>query len=283
MSLTTQKQQLTKHQLPPIAKQLNNYDCGLLVVLDAANLVQHLSPDSTKSLPPPDDLRQRLAADLYKGSLHFTTTKNADPEIVCRSIIRDCIDNNELAASYEVGPVLDNIAVTKNMLQHFLGDERLTTDDINAPLQLLRDEVRGNNTIAILDAEFCQRAERSVTDTTVALNYLKWMLRSHGDKFDYAQVKAVWVPMYLPDPNESDGEFAHWWRLLYDTSSDTFSRGCSLGNETQSMYSAQEKAAKAFLMKLTEVYISPPPPCHPSCANTTSIIPKNEQMLKYGF
>jgi hypothetical protein len=80
MSLTTQNQQLTKHQLPPIANQLNVYDRGLLVVLDAANLVQNLSPDSNKGLSPPDDLRQRLAAESYKRKLHFTTTKNAGPE-----------------------------------------------------------------------------------------------------------------------------------------------------------------------------------------------------------
>ena len=279
MSLTTQKQQLTKHQLPPISKQLNILDSGLLMVLDAANLVQHSSPGSTKYLPPPNELRRHVAADLFRGSLYFTKTKNADPNEVCRTIINDCIDNNDVEASYKIGPVLDNIAVTKEMLQHFLRDERLTISDMNAPLQMLRDEVRGNNTIAILCSEFCERAERSVTDKTVAPNYLKWMLESHGPKFDYAQVQTVWMPIYLPVPNEANREFAHWRWLRFHTSSSTFSRGCSLGKETQSKY-AQESAAKAFLMNLTEVYI---PPCHPSRANTTSIIPKNEQMLKYGF
>jgi hypothetical protein len=254
----TQKQLLlTKPQPPPLAKQHNNYDCGPIVLLDAVNLVHHLSPDSSKVLSPPNDLRQRLAADLSKGSFVFTTTKNADPKEVCSNITA-LINNKQVEASRTIGPVLDNIPVTKKMLQHFLRNARLTSDDMNAPLQLLRDTFQGNNTIAILDAEFCQRAERSVTDTAVAPNYLKWMLMSHGITFDFAQVKTVWIPMYLPDPDKPDGKFAHWWRLLYDTSSGTFSRGCSLGNQTQSKYSAQENAARAFLVKLTEVYISPP-------------------------
>lgn len=256
MSLTRELQP-PKLQILPMSQQSNSVDCGLHVLLDAAKIVQQLTSDSTDSLPPILELRSRIAADLYKGELLFTTNKNADPKPVCRTIETLCTGNNDMLATHETGQVVDNIPVTKKMLHHYLGDLRLTTDDMNAPLQLLRGALQGNHTIAILDAEFYQRAERSVTDKTVASKYLNWMRQSHGDTFDFTQVNTVWMPMYLADPSEADGGAAHWWRLLYDTSSGTFNRGCSLGNEADSMYSAQETVAKAFLMKIIEVYISP--------------------------
>ena len=209
MSLARELQP-SKLRLPPMPQQINSFDCGLHVVLDATNLVQRLSSDSTDSLPLIHGFRHRIAADLYQGKLHYTTTKNADPKEVCRAIVTDCTGNNDMEAFHETGQVLDNIAVTKKILQHYLGDARLTTDDMNAPLQLLRGAVQGIKTIAILDAEFCQRAERSVTDKTVAGKYLKWMRLSHGDTFDFTQVTTVWIPMYLPDPSKPDGEAAHW-------------------------------------------------------------------------
>ena len=239
-------------EFPLLYLQTNSVDCGPIVLNDAVSIVQPKNLQSEWSCPT---FRRCAAADVRLGHAHCMI-KGKDPKRTYDNLVISIIQNKKVAVHSPTGIVLDDVAVTKGMLQRLTNNERLNTDCMNAALHLIRKEQPGPIKIAILDCYFNQRAEKSIKDNKVATDYLTWMKKEYGKDFDFSGLDSVWIPMYLPDPNEIDGEQAHWWRLIYNFKSCEFSRGCSLGNEK--LYDDHEESAKIFLMRLLEVYLSVP-------------------------
>jgi hypothetical protein len=247
-------QESSIHQLPKMYRQLNGVDCGPIVLHDAAMIVRTqsiLDPEWT-----PAKFRICAAVDISKGEGHFMTT-DKDPLTEHVSLTNDVVQNRKMAADFHIGPLLDDVAVTKGLIKRFTQNERLNTCCMNAALHLFRKKQQGCIKIALLDCYFNQRAASSNVQKA-AHDYLTWMAKQYGEDFDFAELHAVWIPMYLPDPDVPDGEQAHWWRLLYDIHSGQFSRACPLGNEKS--YLEYEERARAFLELLMEVSTSLPCP-----------------------